>query len=79
MIAWAASSPPPAAARAQRVVRRVDAGEHLVAVVGEADQAGGADDDVDGADAEVLGDPLGDGVGGQEAVRARCSSWRRRS
>ena len=32
MIACAASGPP---SRAQRVVRRVDAGEHLLAVVGE--------------------------------------------
>ena len=55
---------------AEAGVRRVDAVEQLLAVVGEADQAGGADDDVDRADAEALGDPLGDGVGGLEAVGA---------
>ena len=59
-----------AAVRAEGVVRRVDAGEHGGAVVGEPDQPGGADHDVDRADAEVVGDPLGDGVGGLEAVGA---------
>ena len=59
-----------AAGRVEGVVRRVDAGQDLVAVVDEPDQAGGADDDVEGADAEVVGDPLGDGVGGLEAVGA---------
>ena len=67
MIASAASWPPSAD---ERGVRRVDAGEQLLAVVGQPDQAGRADDDVDGADAEVLGDPLGDGVGGLEALGA---------
>ena len=67
MIASAAAGPP--SAREVRV-GVVDAGEQGVAVVGQADQAGRADDDVDGADAEPLGDPLGDGVGGLEAVGA---------
>ena len=40
------------------------------AVVGEPDQAGRADDDVDRADAEVAGDLLGDRVGGLEALGA---------
>ena len=42
----------------------------LLARVGQADQAGRADDDVDRADAELLGDPLGDRVGGLEALGA---------
>ena len=67
MIASAASA---AAVGGEGVVRRVDAGEDVLAVVGEADQPGGADDDVDRADAEVVGDPLGDGVGGLEALGA---------
>ena len=65
----ASAAPLPAVGR-QPVVRRVDAGEQVLAVVGEADQPGRADDDVDRADADLLGDPLGDRVRGLEAVGA---------
>ena len=67
MIASAASVPPSGDSAA---LAAVDAGQEVVAVVGEADQAGGADDDVDGADAEALGDLLRHGVGGLEALGA---------
>ena len=59
-----------AARGVEGVVRRVHAAEQRVAVVGQADQPGGADDDVDGSDAEPRGDPLRDRVGGLEAVGA---------
>ena len=65
MIACAASAPPCAV---EGVVRRVDTGEQRAAVVLQPDQPGGADDDVDRADAEPVRDPLGDRVGGLEAL-----------
>ena len=48
----------------------VDACEQHVAVVGQPDQPGRAHHDVARADAEAVGDPLGDRVGGLEAVGA---------
>ena len=50
--------------------RRVDAVEQVLPRVRQADEPGGADDDVDGADAEAAGDLLGDRVGGLEALGA---------
>ena len=67
MIASAAAVPP--SADSSRV-RALDAGKQVVATVGEADQAGRADDHVDGADADEVGDLLGDGMGRLEAVGA---------
>ena len=68
MIASAASARPPSPSSAGD--GRVDAVEQVLRGVGQADQPGGADHHVDGADAEPLGDPLGDGVGGLEALGA---------
>ena len=76
MIASAAAVP---AVLVERADGGVDAGQQVLARVGQPDEPGRADDDVDRADAEPLGDLLGDRVRGLEALRARCSSWRRRS
>jgi hypothetical protein len=51
-------------------VRLVHAGQQVVAVVGQTDQAGRADHDVDGADTDELGNLLGDRVRGLETVGA---------
>ena len=67
MIASAASWPPSAARAAYAAV---DAREEVVAVVREADEAGRADHDVERADAELVGDLLGDRVRGLEALGA---------
>ena len=76
MIASAASV---AAVAAQRGVGRVDAVEEVLAGVGQADQPGGADDDVDRADAEVGRRPARRRRAWSGSPRRRCSSWRRRS